>query len=233
MSLVNLNNIYFLLLNHFGKQNWWPAETPFEVIVGAILTQNTSWKNVEKSINTLKEKNLLSPYALYNLSSNELALLIKSSGFYNVKAKRLKNFLNFFKTYNFDINCLKSADNIRELLLAIKGIGQETADSIILYALNKPVFVVDAYTKRILHRLGFIQSQKSDYDSVQSLFHNNIPNDADLFNEYHALIVETAKNYCRKKPFCTSCPLNHICKYAKINLKFTKTSKKECFVKLK
>lgn len=233
MSLPTLKNIYILLYDHFGKQNWWPAETPFEVIVGAILTQNTSWKNVEKSINTLKEKKLLSPDALYNLTNEELAFLIKSSGFYNLKAIRLKNFLNFFKTYNFDINNLKNADNIRKLLLAIKGIGKETADSIILYALNKPVFVVDAYTKRIFHRLGFIHSQKSDYDTVQNLFHSNLTKDANLFNEYHALIVETAKSYCRKKPLCALCPLNLICKYAKMNLKFKKTSKKECFVKLK
>lgn len=211
----NLENIYQTLLKHFGAQNWWPADTAFEVIVGAILTQNTSWKNVEKAINTIKEKGVISPELLYSLSEDELANLIKSSGFYNIKAKRLKNFLFFFKSFNFDLKKLQSFSNIREKLLGIKGIGKETADSILLYALELPYFVVDAYTKRIFHRLGYLKSENTDYDDVQHLFMNNLPNNTNVFKEYHALIVETAKKYCKKRPCCSMCPLDLSCTYSK------------------
>lgn len=214
---LSLNAIYLKLLHHFGKQNWWPAETPFEVIVGAILTQNTAWKNVEKSINTLKENRLLSPERLIALSENELAKYIKSSGFYNLKAKRLKNFLFFFQTYSFSLDKLKNEPDLREKLLNIKGIGKETADSIILYALGMPIFVVDAYTKRIFYRLGFLNSEDASYDSVQALFHSSLPTDSTIFNEYHALIVELAKNHCKKKPVCRGCPVMQACNYKKGN----------------
>lgn len=212
---LSLNDIYLKLLHHFGRQNWWPAETPFEVIVGAILTQNTAWKNVEKSINILKENRLLSPERLVAMSDNELAEYIKSSGFYNLKAKRLKNFLFFFQTYKFSLDKLKKEPAIREKLLNIKGIGKETADSIILYALELPIFVVDAYTKRVFYRLGFLESEDVSYDSVQDLFHSSLPMDNKFFNEYHALIVELAKNYCKKNPVCKGCPVTKDCYYQK------------------
>ncbi len=211
----NLDNIFSILLQHFGEQDWWPAETPFEVIVGAVLTQNTSWKNVEKSIKTLKEHNLLSPDALYSKKTEEVADFIKASGFYNLKAKRLKNFLEFFKGYDFDLERLKKEPHIREKLLNIKGIGKETADSILLYALGQPFFVVDAYTKRIFFRLGVLKSEKTDYDDVQQIFHRHLPKDVYIYNEFHALIVETAKNYCRKTPLCKACPLLSICVYGR------------------
>ncbi|GAB4442285.1 MAG: endonuclease III domain-containing protein [bacterium] len=210
----NLNKIFSILFKHFGEQNWWPAESPFEVIVGAILTQNTSWKNVEKSLCAIKEKGLLSPESLYLTDDKELAALIKSSGFYNLKARRLKNFLTFFKCFDFDLKIMKKDSDIRKKLLGVKGIGKETADSILLYALQLPYFVVDSYTKRIFHRLGFFKSEKIDYDEVQQFFHKSLPRDERLFNEYHALIVETAKKYCKKKPSCSACPLKSFCKYA-------------------
>lgn len=213
---LTIDKIFCILLAHFGKQNWWPAETPFEVIVGAILTQNTSWKNVEKSISSIKEQGLMSPERLYALNETTLAELIKSSGFYNLKAKRLKNFLNFFAGYNFDLNQLRDDTQIRDKLLKIKGIGRETADSILLYALNLPYFVVDAYTKRIFFRLGFLKSEDVDYDEVQQLFTQNLPEDVELFKEYHALIVETAKNYCKKRPCCNNCPLSSMCNHSKL-----------------
>lgn len=208
--------IYNTLFNHFGKQFWWPAETPFEVMVGAILTQNTSWKNVEKTIKLLKEKNLLDPQVMILKRDEELAMLIKSSGFYNIKAKRLKNFLSFFECYNFDIERLRADNFLREKLLGIKGIGKETADSILLYALDIPSFVVDAYTKRIFYRLGFLNATNISYDNVQQLFHNSLPKDIDIFKEFHALIVELAKNYCKKNPSCARCPLSKRCVFFKL-----------------
>lgn len=210
----HLNKIFSILLEHFGEQNWWPAESPFEVIVGAILTQNTSWKNVEKSISNIREKGLLSPKSLYSKDEKELAALIKSSGFYNLKARRLKNFLTFFKSFNFNLEMMKKEPDIRKKLLGVKGIGKETADSILLYALQLPYFVVDSYTKRIFHRLGFFKLEKTDYEQVQHFFHKNLPHEERLFNEYHALIVETAKKYCKKKPSCSGCPLKSLCNYA-------------------
>jgi len=212
---LTLKDIYKTLLNHFGSQNWWPAETPFEVIVGAILTQNTAWKNVEKSINLLKQKGLLLPEPLLSMADEELAAYIKSSGFYNLKAKRLKNFLAFFQRYNFDLDILRETPSLREKLLSIEGIGKETADSIMLYAMNIPVFVVDAYTKRIFFRLGFINSEDASYDDVQHLFHTSLTRDVKIFNEYHALIVEMAKSYCKKKPCCNGCPLVAHCHFTK------------------
>lgn len=209
-----LNKIFFLLLNKFGPQNWWPAETVFEVIVGAILTQNTSWKNVEKAILNLKKSELLSPEKLSKLDDFELALLIKSAGFFNLKAKRLKNFLRFLEKNSFDLETIKKIPNLREELLKIKGIGKETADSILLYAFDIPYFVIDAYTKRIFSRIGFLD-EKASYEDFQELFHNNLPKDIHLYNEYHALIVKLAKEYCRKRPLCYECPIKELCQYGK------------------
>ena len=206
----SLSKIYDLLYAKFGPRHWWPGDTKIEVIIGAILTQNTSWRNVEKAIRNLKKEKTLSVRGLSNISEKKLAKLIRPSGYYNVKADRIKIFLNFLNAcYNGSIGRMFKTDlcQLREELLALKGIGQETADSILLYAGDKPVFVVDAYTKRVLLRHGFI-GQKADYKEVQSLFMNNLPEDAGLFNEFHALIVELGKSVCRsKKPLCDICPI--------------------------
>lgn len=204
-----LNLIYKRLYSCFGPQYWWPAKAPFEVMVGAILTQNTNWQNVEKAINNLKKHRLLTPKKLYGLKPKELASLIKSSGYYNIKARRLRNFLEFLlKRYKgirhlWRLNTL----SLRQQLLSVKGIGPETADSILLYALNRPVFVVDAYTKRILLRHRLI-SESADYSQMQNLFMQNLAPKPQLFNEYHALLVRLGKEFCLKnKPKCDICPL--------------------------
>jgi len=208
---LSLKGIYNKLYGFFGPQRWWPADSAFEVMVGAILTQNTSWANVEKAIANLKKNKLLEATRLYGLSDARLALLIRSAGYYNVKTKRLKSFLEFFiKDYKASHKKMAQADTmaLREKLLSVKGIGPETADSILLYALGKPVFVVDAYTKRIFARHKII-NDAGDYGSVQRIFMKNLPKDAGLFNEYHALLVRLGKEYCSKNnPKCTSCPLS-------------------------
>ncbi len=208
-----LIEIYYRLLNHFGKQNWWPAETPFEVCVGAILTQNASWKNVEKAIKNLKEKNLLNPFKIYEIPLNTLANTIKSCGFYNIKAKRLKTFVEFLvNNYQGNLDKLfsKGWKRAREELLKLKGLGKETVDSILLYAGNLPIFVVDTYTYRILNR-HFLIPEETTYEEIQELFMKNLPLDSKLFNEYHALLVVCGKNYCKKKnPLCEKCPLKDL-----------------------
>lgn len=194
----------------FGPQKWWPAESPFEVMVGAILTQNTNWLNVEKAIRNLKAQRLLRAESIFRLNKKKLAKLIKPAGYYNIKTVRLKNFLGFFiRKYNGSIKKInrKRADLLRRELLKINGVGPETADSILLYALNKPVFVVDAYTKRILLRHKLIQ-ENAGYDEVQSLFRQRLKRDAALFNEYHALLVRLGKDFClSSNPRCSQCPL--------------------------
>ena len=204
-----LLNIFNMLLNSFGKRNWWPGETELEIIVGAVLTQNTSWKNVEKAINNLKHHNALDIKTLYKMDRETLAHIIKPSGFYNIKSNRLKNIINvIYNEYSSNIFNLNKIEmwNTRERLLEINGIGKETADSIILYALNKPIFVVDVYTKRFLknHRL---YDGENDYDTIQRFFMKNLPNDTYLFNEFHALIVYLCQNFCKKVPLCIECPL--------------------------
>jgi len=204
-----LLKIYDKLYKHFGPRHWWPADTPFEVIIGAILTQNTSWKNVEKAILNLKKRNLLTPRALRKIGLRQLGSAVKSAGFYNVKAERIKSFVNFlFIRYNDNIKAmlLRPLPSLREELLSVKGIGPETADSILLYAAGKPVFVIDAYTKRIFSRHKLIKGD-IQYDRLQGLFMNNLPRKASLFNEYHALLVEAGKVFCKTKPLCKGCPL--------------------------
>jgi len=206
-----LDRIFLRLYSVFGPQHWWPADSKFEVIIGAILTQNTNWANVEKAILALKEKKLLNPEALFRLPPRQLAGLIKSAGYYNLKAARLKNFLKFFfSLYSADIKRMAAQDSItlRRQLLAVKGIGPETADSILLYALNKPVFVIDAYTKRIFSRHRLL-TEDAAYDQAQDIFMRNLNKEAKLFNEYHALLVKLGKDYCRKhNPKCEICPLH-------------------------
>jgi endonuclease-3 related protein len=204
-----LTEIYQMLYDAFGPQHWWPGDTPFEIIIGAILTQNTSWANVEKAIKNLKTSDNLSPEGLYNIESAQLAELIRPAGYYNIKTKRLKNFINwFFESFNGDIKNLDNinTEQLRMDLLAIKGVGRETADSILLYALNRPVFVVDAYTARIALRHKLIEPD-ADYEQLRKLFESNLSGDTQLFNEYHALLVRTGKEFCKPKARCSGCPL--------------------------
>jgi endonuclease III related protein len=201
---------YRVLSRAFGPQRWWPARTPFEVMVGAILTQNTSWSNVEKAIRLLRDRRVLDPHAMETLSLVELRRLIRPAGYYNVKADRLRGYLGFFLgVYGGDYRRMarQPVESLREELLRVKGIGPETADAILLYALGKPVFVVDAYTKRIFFRHNLIDESAS-YAQVQSLCMGSIQQDALVYNEYHALLVRLAQEYCRKRePRCDICPL--------------------------
>jgi len=212
MSTGQLEKIYQLLFDYFGPQYWWPGDSPFEIIVGAILTQNTSWTNVEKAIDNLKAADLLSAEKLHHLEISELAELIRPAGYFNIKAKRLKNFINWlFESYNGQLENLEnlSTDCLRTELLCVKGIGPETADSILLYAFERPIFVVDAYTARIAVRHYLIESD-ADYEQLQYLFESKLPADVKLFNEYHALLVCLGKEFCRPKPLCSNCPLKEL-----------------------
>ncbi len=197
------------MLNHFGPQHWWPGDSELEIMVGAILTQNTNWKNVEKAINNLKNDHLLSMNALLNIPQEGLAQRIRPAGYFNIKAGRLKNLItSVMERYEGDVDVLFSEEtfNLREFLLSIKGIGPETADSIILYAADRPLFVIDAYTYRILNRHGMVDVSMT-YDELQRIFMDNLPEDSQLYNEFHALIVRTGKEYCGRRPKCDICPL--------------------------
>ncbi|MBN1805659.1 MAG: endonuclease III domain-containing protein [Sedimentisphaerales bacterium] len=212
MSSDELNEIYELLYDKFGPQHWWPGQTRFEIITGAILTQNTSWTNVEKAITNLKSAGCLTPEKLRNLETAELANLIKPAGYFNVKAKRLKNFLNWlFENYNGDLTDLENidTDRLRAELLSIKGVGRETADSILLYAFQRPVFVIDAYTARVVFRHRLIDPD-ADYEQLRELFESFLPADTQLFNEYHALLVRVGKEFCKPKARCPGCPLEKL-----------------------
>lgn len=203
-------SLYKTLFDAFGPQRWWPGDTPFEVMVGAVLTQNTNWTNVSRAIDTLKNEGLLSFEAISALPLDTLAEKIRPSGYYNLKAKRLTNLLGLIhRKYDGDLSLFfqTDQDTLRQDLLSVKGIGPETADSIILYAAKHPVFVVDAYTHRILSRHGII-GEESDYHEIQDLFMDSLPADTALFNEYHALLVRLGKEFCKKtNPRCSSCPL--------------------------
>ena len=199
---ISTNKIYKILFGAYGSQNWWPAKTRFEVILGAVLTQNTSWKNAEKAILNLKNNNLIYPDKILKTSKSKLAKLIKPSGYFNQKAERLKLISKFY---------LENKSPTREQLLSVNGIGNETADSILLYAYNRQFFVVDLYTKRIFSRLGLCNLEDK-YEDIQKLFMNSLPKDSSLFNEYHALIVKHAKEHCKKTPQCSNCPLTKFCK---------------------
>jgi endonuclease-3 related protein len=205
-----LMKIYHRLLARYGPQHWWPAREPFEVIVGAILTQSAAWVNVEKAIAALRGAGAMSPKALRELPQSEVARLIHSCGYYNAKARKLSAFARWLgEQYNDSLERLfaGSIDDLRRQLLAVYGIGEETADSILLYAANKPVFVIDAYTRRIIGRTGLAPDSNS-YGAYQSLFMDNLPADAGLFNEYHALLVCLAKQVCQPRPRCRQCCLN-------------------------
>jgi endonuclease-3 related protein len=202
-------SMFDILLGYFGHQHWWPGDSAFEMMVGAVLTQNTNWKNVEKAVDNLKSEGLLSLEALQKLSLSKLAEKIRPAGYYNIKAKRLKNLIQFiWEQYEGDLNGLLNEETqaLREGLVSVKGIGPETADSMVLYAAHRPIFVIDAYTHRILARHDMVDNEASYYD-LQEIFMSHLPEDTALFNEFHALIVKTGKEFCRKKPLCEGCPL--------------------------
>jgi endonuclease-3 related protein len=207
---IQLMSIYRTLFRAYGPQLWWPGDTPFEVMVGAVLTQNTAWVNVEKAIANLKRERLLSPARLRAVTPRRLARLIRPSGYFNIKAHRLAHLMTFLTDrYGGSLARMLRDDpaELRMGLLAVNGIGPETADAIILYAAGRPVFVVDAYTKRIFNRHGLV-SAAARYDDVQQLFMRSLSADAVLFNEYHALLVKVGKMHCSKSvPRCSGCPL--------------------------
>ncbi len=203
-------HFYDTLRVSLGPSRWWPGETPFEICVGAVLTQNTNWSNVQKAINNLKSRDLLHPEKMASLDEKILAELIRPSGYFRIKARRLKNLLEFLRLEcTYDLSALSGQDlhHLRGKLLQVKGIGPETADSILLYALEKPSFVVDAYTSRILNR-HFLVHEDIDYHELRDFFMDRLPEDVAMYNEYHALLVRTGKEWCRKKnPLCDRCPL--------------------------
>ncbi len=207
--------IYHCLLAHWGPQHWWPGETPFEVMVGAILTQNTAWTNVERAMANLRAAEALDGVTMGELSDAALADLIRPAGCFNVKAHRLRALCAYLGQEAVldnpgDLASRAGLPELRRRLLAVPGIGEESADAILLYALGLPSFVVDAYTRRIFRRLGLLADGMS-YDAIQSLFHNHLPRDPQLYNEYHALIVQLGKTSCRPQPRCATCPLENRC----------------------
>ncbi len=214
-TALKLQNIYRALMAAYGPQHWWPGDGPFEMMAGAILTQSTAWKNVEQAINNLKHAKALSAQAIRQLPMAELASLIRPSGYFNAKAAKLKALARWLNEYGDspDKAFGKETKQLRQELLNIHGIGPETADSILLYAAGRPVFVIDAYTRRIMSRLGLAPPQDS-YDALQKLFMDNLAANVALFNEYHALLVRLGKETCRKQPKCIDCCLNEICHYA-------------------
>lgn len=235
--MKKIESVYEKLLSHFGPQYWWPVtkendvipkyhkniklreKQKLEICFGAILTQNTNWKNVEKAIINLNKNQLIDIKKILKIKNKKLALIIRSSGYHNQKAKKLKNLCSFLSdVYNSNIDSFlkNSANKLRKELLDINGIGPETADSIILYAAQKPIFVIDAYTKRIISRIGF---KEETYDELQELFMGDLKANEKVFNEYHALLVELGKNICKKKPLCNICPINSLCSYYKKEFK--------------
>ena len=214
---TELLSLYRTLLDHFGPLNWWPADSPFEVVIGAILTQNTAWINVELAIANLKDAHALSPDKLSDLPIDRLEELIRPSGFFRQKATRLQSLSRHLVTEwqsNLNDFCSGPLDEARERLLARPGIGPETADSILLYAAYRPSFVVDAYTRRIFERVGVLRGDET-YAEVRQIFMQALPEDVALYNEYHALIVQLAKTCCRKrKPLCNKCPICKLCRFA-------------------
>lgn len=211
MSRVDLQSIYRELLDWCGPRHWWPAEHGFEVVVGAVLTQNTAWVNVEKALDRLRDRGLLDPAAMLAESREGLAEAIRPAGYYNLKAKRLRNLVS---TLHAD-GGLSAWDGmatrqLRARLLAVNGVGEETADSILLYVFRRPVFVIDAYTRRVFARLGLVRGDEP-YRALAYMFESVLGPDEALYNEYHALIVALGNRVCRPKPFCGRCPLAHRC----------------------
>ncbi len=209
----SFQQVYLRLHEYYGHQDWWPAEDEFEIIIGAILTQNTSWTNVEKAIDNLKQQGFCNAPALVELELEQLAQLIRSSGYFNQKALRLKIIAAWYLQQG-GLSGLRQFDQseLRQQLLSLKGVGAETADDICLYAFNHPLFVIDSYTRRIFSRLSLLSSEHS-YSKLQQIFHQHLPADAAHYQQFHALIVAHAKQHCRKKPVCALCPLEVSCEY--------------------
>lgn len=214
-SAFSLNSIYQRLLTRYSPQRWWPAETKFEMMVGAVLTQSAAWVNVEKAISNLKSAGALSPEPLRRMEIAELARLVYPSGYFNAKAYKLCALADWLGRYNDELTAFDTRDTacLRRELLQVHGIGPETADSILLYALERPVFVIDAYTRRVFSRLG-IAPVRDTYSDWQEMFSACLPAEVPLFNEYHALIVRHAKEFCRKVPLCNECLFEAECRYA-------------------
>lgn len=212
MNKQSLMRVFNKLAKHYGQQDWWPADTPFEVMIGAILTQNTSWTNVEKAISQLRRVHCLSAASIDKKPVVELAQLIQPSGYYNIKAKRLKAYCHWYRQAGgFDaLQQLATAD-LRTQLLCVHGVGPETADDILLYAFHRPVFVIDAYTRRLFSRLGWISGDEG-YDELRLELEKRLGEDRALFNEYHALLVMHGKETCRSRPRCSQCLLTRMCK---------------------
>lgn len=208
--MITLMEVFELLYASYGKRHWWPAKTPYEMMVGAILTQNTAWTNVEKAIENMGDR--LTPQFITMVGNEELAGLIRSSGYHNQKAIKLKALTRWFERYDYDIKKAMANDgaSLRSELLSVKGVGRETADSILTYAMEKTFFVVDTYTRRLLYRLGL--DIPKDYDDIRIFIEGNIPGDIYIYNEFHALIVCHAKEFCRKNPHCLGCPLEAVCR---------------------
>ena len=211
----DLTTIYNHLLSHYGNLNWWPADTPYEVIVGAILTQNTNWSNVEKALANFNGN--LTPKRILDLEPDELKTIIRPAGFFNQKTVYLKAVTGWFARYDFNVANVQAypLEKIRNELLAVKGIGFETADSILLYAMGFPTFVIDKYTQRFCER--FPINAGKDYMSIKLYFEAHLPNETELFNNYHALIVVNAKNHCTVKPKCAGCPLEMNCQKGELS----------------
>ncbi len=201
--MTKLLTIYNKLLSHFGPQHWWPGDTPFEIMIGAILTQNTNWANVEKAIANLKRAKRLNPHEICVMRNANLESLIRPSGYFRVKAKKLRIFCKWLIRRGGMRNVKRSE------LLAIWGIGPETADSMLCYALGKTTFVVDAYTRRIGKRVGLFEFD--DYHQIKDYFEKNLPRNLKIYKEFHALLVALGKDYCRPKPICGECPINKLC----------------------
>jgi endonuclease-3 related protein len=218
-KMQKLMSIYQTLFDRYGPRNWWPAETPFEVAVGAILTQNTNWKNVEQAIGNLQRAQVLDCPSICQLPQQKLAELIRPSGFFRQKAERLQLFACYLQdNYQSSLELMlrQPLETVREELLSRKGIGPETADSILLYAGQQLSFVVDAYTSRLFSRLGILSGDEK-YAEIRNFFMHKLPAEITLYNEYHALIVIQWKEHCRKRPLCDGCPLETFCDYRQQN----------------
>ena len=213
MKRTTISGIYKALYELYGPQDWWPGETEVEIIIGAVLTQNTAWQNVAMAIANLKENKLRDAQALLQAEPERVKSLIKPSGFFNVKYKRLRNVAKYFVEAGIDFERFRSLPvaQLREELLAINGIGPETADSILLYAFQRPIFVIDMYSRRLFSRLGYGFMETCTYERAQKLFMDNLPPDHRIYNEYHALIVMHCKSVCKKKPRCPECKLRSLC----------------------
>lgn len=208
-SAPTLQQLFEHMAGHYGHTGWWPGDTPFEIAIGAILTQNTAWTNVEKAIANLKAEGLLAPRALWEAPSKSVEIALRPSGYFRQKTKRVKGFCaHLLEHYGGSMKAMarRPLAALREELLALHGIGPETADDILLYACGKPIFVVDAYTRRILSRHGLTPASIG-YDALQAIFHQALKHEVEYFKEFHGLIVWTGKDFCRTNPKCTGCPL--------------------------